>query len=72
MELRFLGGPLNGIASDLGAPVPERVRLNLPAMMGGPGRAVYDLFVDRDGAFYSFSGWDGDVYDAMGPEIVAA
>ena len=57
-NLLFVGGPMDGVESDFGEHPPERVRLNLPSVMGGPGVAVYELYADAQGAFYSWAGWE--------------
>ena len=61
--LRFVGGPVDGFESDLGEPVQERLRLTWPEALGGRGRALYELFVDPERAFYYFAGWEGDEDD---------
>lgn len=58
----FVGGPLDGIAVDGLAQLPEKIKLSVPIRFEGGGEAMYSL----DGKAYRFAGWEsGDGYPSM-------
>lgn len=65
----LLHGPLDGLTVQVSRPFPERLTLRVPAHLGGPGVALYDLDADAVFPRYRFTRWQTQQVNAAASEL---